>query len=73
MPSLFVRSLALLIVVMLLMGCQTLEIRERQISLDKVLNAYETAIRWSYIHQAYSLMKPELIKGTEIPQGAGKY
>jgi len=69
MPTLFIRRLTLLIVVILLAGCQSLEIKERQNSLEKVLNAYETAIRWSYIHQAYSLMKPELIKNTEIPQG----
>jgi len=69
MPSLFIRSLILLIVVMLFAGCQTLEIKERQNSLDKALNAYETAIRWSYIRQAYSLLKPELIKDIEIPQG----
>jgi len=63
------RSLILLIAAISLLGCQTLEIRERQISLDKVLNAYETAIRWSYIHQAYSLLKPERIKNIEIPRG----
>ena len=69
MPRLFLHSLTSLIVVVLLAGCQALEIKEQQNSLDKVLHAYETAMRWSYIHQAYSLIKPELLKDIEIPQG----
>ncbi len=69
MPSSFARNLALLFVAILLAGCQTLEIKNRQASLEKALRAHATAIRWSYIHQAYSLLKPERIKQIEIPQG----
>ncbi|MCF6355390.1 MAG: hypothetical protein L3J26_09900 [Candidatus Polarisedimenticolaceae bacterium] len=69
MPSFSARHLPLLLVAVLLAGCQTIETKARQVSLDKVLHAYETAIRWSYIHQAYSLMRPERLKEIEIPQG----
>jgi len=69
MPNLFARSLTLSFVVLLLTGCQTLEIKSRQDSLDKTLHTYETALRWSYIHQAYSLLRPEQIKNSEIPRG----
>jgi len=69
MPTLFRYGLPLLLVTLLLAGCQALEVRERQTSLDKALRAYETAIRWSYIHQAYSLMRPEQIEEVEIPSG----
>ncbi len=69
MPRLFIRRLALLIMIMLLTGCQALEVKQQQNALDKALHAYETAMRWSYIHQAYSLKKPEQVKGIEIPQG----
>ena len=69
MPSSFTRTLALFLVAIWLVGCQTLEIKNRQVSLEKALRAYEIAIRWSYIHQAYSLLKPERVKEVEIPQG----
>ncbi len=69
MPSTPARYLPLLFAAMLLAGCQTIESKTRQVSLAKVLHAYETAIRWSYIHQAYSLMRPERVKEIEIPQG----
>ncbi len=69
MPGFFTRNLTLLLVVLLLAGCQTLETKKRDVSLDRVLHAYETAMRWSYIRQAYSLMRPERIKEAGIPQG----
>jgi len=69
MPGFFTRNLTLLLVALLLAGCQTLETKKRDASLDRVLHAYETAMRWSYIRQAYSLMRPERIKEAGIPQG----
>ncbi len=69
MSSSFVRHLTLLLVAMLLAGCQTIESKNRQASLEKVLHAYETAIRWSYIRHAYNLMRPERVKEIGIPQG----
>ncbi len=61
--------LTLSMVVMLLPGCQVIETKEQQNTLDKALRTYETAIRWSYLRQAYSLKKPEQLKDIEIPQG----
>jgi len=69
MPRFFKRSLALSILIMLLVGCQALEVKEQQNTLDRALRTYETAIRWSYLRQAYSLKKPEQLKEIEIPQG----
>ncbi len=69
MPRPFARPLPLVLAATLLAGCQTMESKNRQESLDKVLHAYETAIRWGYIRQAYNLMRPERLEEIEIPQG----
>ncbi|VAX06180.1 hypothetical protein MNBD_GAMMA26-953 [hydrothermal vent metagenome] len=63
----FTTGFVLLLSALLLSGCQTLLKRDQQKALEQALRSYETAIRWSYIRQAYGFLRPEKAKKVKIP------
>ena len=69
MPRAFTTFFALLLALLLLSGCKTLEQRERSKILTGTLHKYETTIRWSYLRRAYGFMKPEAAGKAKIPPG----
>ncbi|PLY14395.1 MAG: hypothetical protein C0631_11055 [Sedimenticola sp.] len=54
----------LLLSSLLMPGCQTLEKRDFQVSLDSALAAYAAAMRWGHPAQAYSFLDPSLEQNT---------
>ena len=69
MPRSFTTFFALLLVLLPLSGCETLEQREKTKTLTSILHKYETTIRWSYLRRAYGFMKPEAARKAKIPPG----
>jgi len=69
MPRVITTGLALLLSALLLPGCQTLDKRDKDRALENTLHSYETAIRWSYIRQAYGFIRPEVAEQVQLPTG----
>lgn len=54
---------------LLLAGCQSVQFKDRQSSLEDSLRAYDSTIRWGSIADAYVFLTPELAKQTSVPDG----
>jgi hypothetical protein len=54
---------------LLLPGCQSVQFKDRQSSLEDSLRAYDSTIRWGNIADAYAFLTPELAKQTPVPDG----
>lgn len=61
--------LGLLVISLLLAGCQSLSKRKENQLLTQTLRSYESTIRWDDLRKAYSFLKPEQAAKTEIPEG----
>jgi hypothetical protein len=61
------RITALLTLLLLLTGCQTLGERQMEIRLENTLNKYSTAIRWSYLDKAHGFLQPKLLESESLP------
>lgn len=69
MPRVFTAFFALLLALLLLPGCKTMELREKTEILTGILRKYETTIRWSYLRRAYGFMPPDAVRKAKIPPG----
>jgi hypothetical protein len=66
-----VRKLILLFLVVALGGCQTLQERRMQKTMDATLRQYEGTMRWGHLQQIYDFLQPELAKNAVIPNNLG--
>jgi hypothetical protein len=62
-----IRKLLLLLLVVAVGGCQTLEERQKQKTLDRTLYQYQGTVRWGYLEQLYGFLQPELAKNAITP------
>lgn len=62
-------SLSLLLICLLLAGCQSLSQRKQNQLLTQTLRSYSSTIRWGDLRKAYGFLMPELAAKTEIPTG----
>jgi hypothetical protein len=62
-----IRKLFLLFLVVAVGGCQTLQERQKQKSLDRTLYQYQGTVRWGYLEQLYGFLQPELAKNAIVP------
>lgn len=69
MPRVITTGLVFLLSALFLSGCQTFTKGDKQKALESTLYAYESAIRWSHIRQAYGFLRPEKAKQLKIPAG----
>ena len=66
------RAQVLITLLMLLIGldgCQMLDKKRAENSLETTLIAYEKTIRWGGVAQAYSFLKPEIAMDVVAPEG----
>ncbi len=61
------RNTVLLFLVVVLAGCQSLQEKRMQRSLENTLRQYEASVRWGYLEQIYDFLQPELAKNAVIP------
>ncbi len=61
------RKTVLLFLIVVLGGCQTLQEKRMQRSLEQTLRRYEATVRWGYLEQIYDYLQPELAKNAVIP------
>ena len=59
----------LLLLILLLGGCQTIQERKSVISLENTLDAYGKVARWGQIAQLYEFLSPELAGDVTLPRG----
>lgn len=52
-----------------LSGCQLLDKKRAETSLQSALSAYENNMRWGEVVKAYGFLKPEISRDVEIPEG----
>ncbi|MCB1869022.1 MAG: hypothetical protein KDI43_10950 [Gammaproteobacteria bacterium] len=50
-------------------GCQSLQSRQSNIELEKILSSYQTTVRWSSPEQAYLFLQPERYAKESLPSG----
>ncbi|HEC15049.1 MAG TPA: hypothetical protein ENI99_00520 [Sedimenticola sp.] len=67
MPRTTATGLILLLLMIMLSGCETLAQREKSKALTSTLKSYATTLRWSYLRRAYGFMRPEELRKTKIP------
>jgi hypothetical protein len=60
--------LPILPLLLFLTGCQSIEQRQADISLENTLNRYETAVRWGNLARLYDFLEPELAARTPLPE-----
>jgi hypothetical protein len=62
-PLIFVLTL------LLAAGCQSIERKQSNLDLEKVLNSYHTTVRWGQPQESYSFLKPGVLSADDIPFG----
>lgn len=66
------RTRLLIILIILLIGldgCRTLDKKRAEKSLESTLRSYEITIRWGELTEAYSFLKAEIAIDNAIPEG----
>jgi hypothetical protein len=66
------RNGLLLVLIVALGGCQSLQERKMQKILDHTLRQYEATVRWGYLEQTYDFLQPELAENAIIPKNLGE-
>ena len=64
------RGLLLLLGLLLLSGCQTLQERARGKELEKTLHNYELTLRWGYLQHMDDFLAPDVKPGPPITEKA---
>lgn len=67
--SLHPLTMPLLLGVLLISGCATVEKDKRALALQAATNGYQSAIRWGYYETAFGYLHPDLRKGQSVPEG----
>lgn len=62
-------TMSLLLGVLLISGCATVEKDKRALALQAATNGYQSAIRWGYYETAFGYLHPDLRKGQPVPEG----
>ncbi|MCB1760820.1 MAG: hypothetical protein KDI68_13695 [Gammaproteobacteria bacterium] len=62
-------ALVFLLTLLLAAGCQSLQRKQSNIDLEKVLNSYHTTVRWGQPQECYSFLKPGVLAADDIPFG----
>lgn len=52
-----------------LSGCQSLQSRQSDIELEKVLSSYQNTVRWGSPESAYVFLQPERFSSERLPTG----
>lgn len=67
----FPRSILLLLLpgLLLLAGCQSMALKDRQAQLEETLRTYSGTVRWGELADAYRFLTPELARENVPPPG----